>query len=151
MKVQLGVRPTPMNGYYCIDFAAQPTDMDRVLGDPYKLDSLLDANEVSEMVVGDSLDYLPLQARSKALNHWLTKLSHRGTIVITGNDPKYIGHVIFDGSINIEQTNSIIYGIGKKSMVTALDNINIAMNTGQFVVENLKYNNFQYVVVLRRK
>lgn len=152
MKVQLGVRITPLNGFVNLDCAAQPSEVDRIAADPYKLDEILDNNEIDEVfIVNDTLDFLPLQGRQAALNHWLTKLAHGAKLVLAGNDVLNLARLIHNGQLDASQANAVIYGIGRKSFVHPQDNIQIALATGQFEVEGIKYHNYQYVITLVRK
>lgn len=154
MKAQLGIRLNNiLNGYLNLDCAVQPGENDGRIGcDPYKLDDIIDHNELEEFVVHDTLDFLPLQARQSAITHWTTKIAHGGKLIITGNDITEIGRLVHSGKLDLAQANSIIYGIGRKSALRPQETIQMVVNTGQFVLDNVSYSNpFTYVITLIRK
>lgn len=151
MKAQIGVRITPLNGYLNLDAATQNNEKDRVACDPMNIDPLVDHNELDEFIINDILDYLPLPARQKCLNHLLTKVSHQGKVVITGINPYEVSRLVHNGQLDIQQANSIIYGIGRKSFVNPVDNVQMALSTGQFLEDGIKYDGFKYVIQLIRK
>ena len=156
LKVNIGVRLNPvLNGYLNLDLAAQPNENDRIHADIYKLDNLLDHNECDEIILNDSLDYLPYgQARQTALQHIMTKLAHGGKLIIMGSDIYEVCRLGHLGQLDVQALNSIVYGIGKKSFVRPMDNVQMVLSSGQFESEEVKYNSnvpFQYTVVMRRK
>lgn len=155
MKVQLGVRINPLNGFLNLDLAAQPNEQDRVHADIYKLDSLLDNNECDQVILNDSLDYLPFgQARQTALQHVMTKIAHGGQLIIMGTDIREacrLGHL---GQLNDQQLNHIVYGMGKKSFVSLEENVNVVLSGGQFDLLEKKFNlnlSFQYIQTFQRR
>lgn len=153
LKVQIGVRLTPLSNYLNIDLAAKPNEQDRVLGDVFKLDPLIDANECSEIILCDTLDYLHVQARAQALQHVLTRIAHGGKIIIMGNDVYEVSRLVHNGQLDLQQANNIVYGMGRKGFVRPLDNVAVANTTGQFTLDSVKYqpNGFSYVVILVRR
>lgn len=151
LKVNLGIRLTPLENYLNIDFAAQPNQQNPVPGNPYDLDNLIDANEADELLCSDSLDYLPAQGRNKALQHWLNRVSHGGIIVVQGNDMYELARLIHLGQVNLQQANDTVYGIGRKSFSVPDEVIQSIMSTSQFSLESVRYNNHIYTIVCRRK
>lgn len=154
MKVNLGIKTNFLNGYMNLDCVQDPNSK-CVFVDPFKLETVLDHNEIDEVfLVNDTLDFLHLQARPNAISHWLTKLAHGGKIVIMGNDLQEVCRLGHLGQLDPNQLNSIVYGFGKKSAVRPIDNIQMILQTGQFDLEDNRYNvniPFQYITTLRRK
>lgn len=155
MRVQLTIQKPALNGFLVIDPTCQPGQNDRVLCQNItNLDDLVDNNECEEIICEEVLDYLPLPARLPALSNYLTKIQHGGTIVITGLCPYEASRLVHQGQLsNLQQINALLYGTAalRKSIVPAEYNVGIAVQTGQFVVEQVKYANLQYVIVMRRK
>ena len=155
LKVNLGVRlNSVISGYLNLDCSPDPNNKQAIAVDPFKLDDVLDNNELEEFLVNDTLDFLPLQARATALNHWMTKIAHGGKLIIMGSDIYEVCRLGHLGQLDVQALNSIVYGIGKKSFVRPMDNVQMVLSSGQFESEEVKYNSnvpFQYTVVMRRK
>lgn len=154
MKAQIGIRINPLNGFLNIDLAAKQGESDRVpLDDIGKLDNLVDANELSFFQINDTLDFLPLRARAQCLQHLLTRMAHGGTFIMMGVEPIEVGRLLYNGTLSIQQVNDIIYGIGRKSMLTLQDNVGYILGTGQFDLESAKYDDkrLNYVLTFKRK
>lgn len=154
MKAQIGVRLNNiLNGFMNLDAAAQPNENDRIACDPFKVDQFIDANELEFFNINDLLDYLPLPARGKCLQGLLTRVAHHGVMVMTGLEPSEVARLIHNGGLDVVQTNNIIYGVGRKSMVSVMDSVGVVLNTGQFDLESASYDNtgLQYVIKFVRK
>lgn len=154
LKCQIGVRINPLNGYINLDAAAQPGESDRIHCDPMDIDPLVDPNELSELIIAELLDYLPLPARQKCLQHLITRVSHGGKVIIIGNDLQEVCRLGHSGQLNASALNSIIYGIGKKSSVSPAENIQLVLSSGQFDLDEVKYSQqlpYQYTIIVRRK
>lgn len=153
MKAQIGVRINPVNGFMNLDAAAKPDENDRIACDPFQVEQFIDANELEFFQINDLLDYLPLQARGKCLQGLLTRVAHGGVVVMTGLEPSEVARLIHNGSLDVLQLNNIIYGMGRKSMVSVADSIGVVLNTGQFDLESAGYDNtgLHYVIKFVRK
>lgn len=154
MKANLTVRGSVLNGYLNIDPTANPQESDRVLCQLDNLDGLIDSNELEEFLVGDTLDFVPIQARQTMLTHWLAKVSHGGTFVMAGLDVNEATRVISNGSVeDLGQVNQTLYGtnVSRKSISNPQYNIQVVMNTRQFDLVFAKYAGLNYVLTFRRK
>lgn len=158
MKVQLTLGKPSLNGYMVLDPLANPNQNDRIQADPTNLDAFVDANECSEFLSLEILDHVPIFIRPKVLNHWLTKISHGGTITISATDMNELSRLIQNGQLNdIVSINNALYSTGqnvwlvKKSYVPLQQTIEMIMSTGQFNIEHVKFEGFQYFVTARRK
>lgn len=156
LKVNIGVRLNPvLNGFLNLDLAAQPNENDRIHADIFKLDNLIDNNECDQIIINDSLDYLPFgQARQTALQHVMTKVSHGGKLIITGSDLYEVCRLGHLGQLDSQTLNSIVYGIGKKSFCRPNDNAQVILSSGQFDLVDKKFNTnvpFQYILTFVRK
>jgi hypothetical protein len=153
-KLQLLLGGKPLNGYLALDPTAQPNDSSRVLADLTKLDQYVDNNECEEVLALDIIDYFPLQARQPLIIHWLTKVAHGGTFVLSSLDLHEYARLLHNGSFqDVVQYNQLLFGgfVQRKSTIPLDDTVKIIQSTGQMVIEEIKYNNVFYIVKAKRK
>ena len=72
---------SPLSGYTNVD----PHSYDKegvINSDITDLNDIVGDSEATEILVADVIDYLPKEIVAKAIGHWVTKLRHKGKIVM---------------------------------------------------------------------
>jgi len=112
VKIKLSVGESPYNGYLNID-PCPKIEQDKV--GTYNL--LIAApreipveNAVVDEILCNSIEYLTRLNFAGYVEHWASKLRHRGTITITGTDLEKTLLDYHNGVINIAELNTILYG-----------------------------------------
>lgn len=99
------------NGYLNIDPSANPEDpYGRVRCDLDNLDPLVDANEATEVVALDILDYYATTDVDRVLNHWLSKLAHGGTLTVSVVDLREVSRQFLAGGLGLDEANLLLHG-----------------------------------------
>ena len=137
---------TALNGYLNVDALTQPNQTDRVLGDLGNLSSLIDTNELSELLAIDIINFYPLQMIQQLIGHWSSLVEHGGAITISGLDLHEAARIISLGTLtDILKINQLIYGTVtntwtiRKSFVPLQDIISMIIGNGQFDITQVKY------------
>ena len=163
MKANLIVSPQTksINGYLNISQnGVYNGENDRVAGDLADLSSLVDTNELSELLCIDIINFYPLQVVQKVLSYWSTLIKHGGTMIVSALDLQEAARLISLGNItDIVQTNLLIYGQVsnvwsiRKSWTPLIDIQNMLIGNGQFDIIQVKFSNdglFFYLTVRRK-
>lgn len=158
MKLNILINGKPLNGYLNVDVLAQPNDQTKINADISNLDAVVDHNECAEVLAIGVLDFVPLPLRSKVLNNWLAKVSHGGTITLSGIDLNEFSRLVHNGQLNdVVQINQTLFGLCRtaweirKSYVPLDQTIQMIVQTGQFDIQAVKYDGIYYYVTARRK
>tara|TARA_R110002051_G_C8474075_1_gene460555 strand:- start:34 stop:504 length:471 start_codon:yes stop_codon:yes gene_type:complete len=100
---------SPLSGYTNID--PHSYDKEGVLNsDITDLDDVVENSEATEILVSDVIDYLPKGVVSKAIGHWVSKLRHKGRIVIGGHDIYEISKIISQQGVSAEEISEVLHG-----------------------------------------
>ena len=99
MKLNITVGGEAKNGYFNIDPLANQDDGVKLAVPMHDLS-----------VVENAICYLPHDHVFNILAHWISKLRHKGTLIITGFDAREITKRYMAGIINLDQFNEIMFG-----------------------------------------
>jgi hypothetical protein len=151
MRLNITVGGEPKNGYYNIDPLASDNDGVKVAVPMHELGKVVEDAECTEIIVEDSICYLPHDHVPSILSHWISKLRHRGSLIITDFDAREVVKRYMAGTISLTQFNEIMYGRGttKKNgldinlLTTYLKNFNMQ-------IVSKKLDNYRYTVIARR-
>lgn len=113
MKVNLlldnpgGVR----SGYLNIDPAAPPDDPHGRSACPIdRLEQLLDAGEVTELVAHDILDVFPSSRVGPVLEGWMSRLAHGGRLHLSVVDVREVCRGYLSGGITLGDVQELLHG-----------------------------------------
>ena len=99
-----------LQGYITIHpFAVEETDSVRI-DDVRNLDRVVEDAEATEIIAADVIDYLGLDEVNPALDHWIKKLRHGGTIIIGGCDSYDAAKALVQYEVDLETFNMLIHG-----------------------------------------
>lgn len=99
----------PLSGYVNVD----PHTYNKegvVNADVTNLDDIVGNSEATEIIASDVIDYLPKDIAQKTIAHWITKLRHKGKIVIGGHDLYEISKIVSQKGVDIDEISGIIHG-----------------------------------------
>jgi len=100
---------SPLSGYTNVDPHSYDKE-DVVNGDITDLNDIVDDSEATEILVADVIDYLPRAMVAKTISHWVTKLRHKGRIVIGGHDIYEITKIMSQQGISAEEISDVLHG-----------------------------------------
>jgi hypothetical protein len=100
---------SPLSGYTNVDPHSYDKE-DVINGDITDLNDIVDDSEATEILVADVIDYLPRAMVAKAISHWVTKLRHKGRIVIGGHDIYEITKIMSQQGISAEEISDVLHG-----------------------------------------
>lgn len=118
-----------------------------ILNDELSIDHIIN-NSCDEIIVSDTLDYLPYSSIDKTLFNIIQKIRLNGKLIITGNDARGICRFFSNDIISLEQFCSIIENI--KSINTEPKIKNILMSAG-LKIESSLLNHHKYEIIAIRK
>lgn len=113
MKVRLSVGQQPYSGYLNIDpfpSLEQGKQYDVVPGDIKNLDNFVEPAQATEILAIDVLDYINHSEMVAVLNHYTSKLRHRGKIVIGGTDAMETAKQYLTGKLDTVDFNNTMFG-----------------------------------------
>jgi hypothetical protein len=158
VKLNITLGGPVLNNYINIDPLPRQPQQDLIQAEPDKLDHLVDNNECSQIIAEGVLDFYPLGARYQVITHWLSKLSHGGTLVLTCRDIHDLSRQIHRGEISgTSDINNALYGAAnhmwtlRKSVASLEDTIQMCLANGQTEVVAVKYIGADYVLTVKRK
>lgn len=107
MKLNLTLGHPPINGYLNVDpffdhDGKTKCDLDKL--------ECVDDGECSEILAIDVLEYVPVPIADQTLTHWVSKLAHKGVLVIGGTNLRQVCKCILDKTLDIDRANQILYG-----------------------------------------
>lgn len=97
------------SGYLNLDPFADGKDV-RVQCDITDISSQVEENEAVEIIAIDVLNKYPAIQVPGVLEHWLSRLAHKGKFVLSVPDLIEVGRAIRNDLITIEEANAILYG-----------------------------------------
>lgn len=139
------------SGYLNLDPFAPDDAVDRKRCQLDKLGEWVDANECEELVAHDVLDAFPSVAVDAVLDHWLSRLSHGGKIVVSVVDLKEVARAFLAGSLKLEEANRLIHGgahMRKSSLTVGI--LSDVMEGKGLKVLIRRVENYRAVVVAQR-
>lgn len=111
LNLLIGDPANVRSGYTNVDPLAPDGDpAGRVRCDPGNLDPVVDAGEAVEIVAHDIIDRVPMHQANALLEHWLSKLAHGGTIVLSCVDILEVARSLLGRFITVEQANVLLHG-----------------------------------------
>lgn len=116
MKVNLlldnpgGVR----SGYLNIDPYAEPDDPRRQRASPAALDEVVCDAECSEFVAINVLDYYPIYDVNTVFDHWVKKLAHGGSLIVSVVDTEEVARLWVADCISPQDAAELLYGKQKR-------------------------------------
>lgn len=143
-------------GYLNVDLLAPDSDpAGRVQCDPSNLAPLVDAGEVTELVAHGILDLIPMHQANALLDHWLSRLAHGGTIVLSCVDILEVTKSLQNRLITIEQANVFLHGEQDKPWRFRQANYTLAqladiLHDKGLRVQQKRINDFRAIVVAQR-
>ena len=135
MKINLILDGHPISGYTNIDPYGY-NDKNKVAGDIYNLDELVEDSEALEIIAADVLSFVHLSDVPKIINHWCSKLRRKGKIIISGSDINIISQLCHQQAISLESINQLLYG--DNDTKTHLSQISL-----EYLIQALKSNCLQ--------
>ena len=112
MRLNITVGGEAKNGYFNIDPIAEKDDNIKLAIPMHDLGKAVEDAECTEIIVENSICYLPHDHIVNVVAHWVSKLRHKGTLIITDFDIREVVKRYLAGSINLEQFNEIAFGRG---------------------------------------
>lgn len=143
------------SGYINIDPFAQMGDpAGRISGDLNNLEDLVCANEATEIVAHDLLDKFPAEYVDQILDHWLSRLAHKGKLTVSVIDVYEVGKSILTNLLNMDQIQILLHGQPVKghTVLTAftLEQLdNVLSNKGYKVLKKFVENHRAIITVER--
>lgn len=105
-------------------------------------------NSCDEIIVSDTLDYIPYENINKTLFDIVQKIRLNGRLIITGTDIRCICRLTSADTISVEQFSSIIRDV--KSMNTEINIKHLLASVGLKIESNL-INHHKYEIIAVRK
>jgi predicted SAM-dependent methyltransferase len=108
MKIRITVgSEEKLNGYTNIDPISHFDDLN---ADLRNLDEIASDAECSEILADEVIDFIRQEEVYPILDHWISKLRHKGNIFISFYDTRQIAKAFFRGKINLDEFNKIVHG-----------------------------------------
>jgi hypothetical protein len=111
----------PLNGYLNVHPNPPKDTKDLILCDLFDLNKIADNNECDEIRAEHILEYVPKPKIGTILRHWLSKIAKNGYLTIICTDIHIVAKQLLMRTINIGETQAILYGQGELSKCTAID------------------------------
>lgn len=143
------------SGYTNVDPIAPENSLDSVRCDVTNLDTVCDAGEASELVAHDILDYIPRAQVPKVLNHWLSRLAHGGTFVLSCVDLLEVSRALVAYRLPLEEANKLLHGEQREPWEFRKDSYSLAQLVGflkdrGLTIQKKRVENFRAIVVATR-
>ena len=151
MKINLILDGHPLSGYRNIDPYGFG-DETKTVGDIHNLNDIVEDAEATEILALDVIDFMPSDTVLTAISHWVSKLRHRGTIVIGGKDLWQISKAIHQKILDITEANEAIHGTEEKPRLSHLtiDRLVSIMEDQGLKILKKRVNKFDMVVEAQR-
>ncbi len=140
-----------LSGYTNVDPYADEKDKRKIKGDVDNLDYLCEEAECQHIIAVNVLDHFSSKDVDHILEHWISKLRHKGIITIGGVDLVEISKAINNNYIDLIQANIMLFGLQsevwqtKKACLTSSSIIIALQNCGLRIIKN-RINNYQYSI-----
>lgn len=69
-----------------------------------------DANELSELEVLDIIEFIPRQMFDQVLSYWVSRLAHKGRIIISFVDLYTVSRLFFLQKLTLSEMNFLLHG-----------------------------------------
>lgn len=90
------------------------------------LTNVIDDNECSEILAPNAINYIPFNQLQKTVEHWITRLSHGGKLIIGGFDLYEVAKRIVRAELHTDMANFILYGPSNSVWDVQRSQINLA-------------------------
>ena len=150
MKLHVGIRSNPLDGYVNID---PVPGQGKVLSGIENLDNHCHNNQCHKIIIDNVLNYIHWTKLAQVVSHYCSKLRHNAEITILGTDLYEVIRNFYLGKIDSGQLNSTMYGDGKdawgfqygvydiETICSLLEKLNIK------ILKKELHDNFQYTIV----
>lgn len=102
---------------------------------------------ISEIYIGDLLDYIDIDNENQIISEIINKLSPKGKLHVQGVDAKSLASYLIYNNINVELYRNILYNNNKKNIHTLGSLKNLLSFYGNLQLNKARYiNNIQYYV-----
>ncbi len=127
----------------------------KIQGEVSDLDNLVDAASCDDIIATNILEYYEHNQIGAIIKHWISKLSHGGTLKLTTTDARGIAKALERKSLPLDKIFDLVYGgqtgplSYKRSMLT-LDVLCATLETHGLTILERVTNDFQIFVVGKR-
>lgn len=145
MKLNLSVGKPPINGYTNIDLATQSIDFNN-------MNSVCEAAECTELLIDESLQYLPLQQVQPILNKLITRLRKNGKMIVIGFDLNEVIKMYLNGIMSVADFNYAVFGNNnpKKCSCVSHTDIQNLLTIGGLKIISVNLNTGKFTIVAQR-
>lgn len=143
------------SGYVNVDPYADDNSPTKVKAELSDLNKVASDAECTDIIAIDVIDHFNSTQVDAVLDHWLSKLRHKGTITVGGTDLSEISESLYVGNINIDEANSLLFGNQgedwefKKSCVDIESLIMVLKAKGLKILKK-RTNHYKYIVQAQR-
>ena len=145
----------PLYGYINISPHATPDQKDIAAGDILSLDHILDAGEAEELLALDIIDFIPYNLIDHVLSGWISKLAHKGEMVVGGVETYSLCKAFAAGSIELAHFNGLVFGDGstpwsQKKFIYGMDFLKTCFVQKGLKLLDIKISNLRYSIRAQR-
>lgn len=145
MKINLHVGKATISGYNNIDLAKDTIDLNN-------MDNLCEASECIELLLDETLHFIPLQKIPPLLKKLITRLRKNGKIIVVGYDINECIKMYMNGRMSLADLNLVLFNqdvLRKSSCISYTDIVNI-LNESGIKISSIELNNEKFIVVGQR-
>jgi hypothetical protein len=107
--------------------------------------------QATEILALDILDFLPVGIIDSTIQHWSSRLHHRGIITIGGVDVYQVALALTNRNIDEKTANELIYGQGlgtwsRKNSMTSLPRLKTLLQSLGLKISDMSTHNLRYIV-----
>lgn len=96
-------------------------DPELLVGDTTNIDWIVDNGECEEIVVLDTLEYIPYNKVFDVISNLVGKLKVGGELILGFHEIEEICRLFYRGHISYNEMNKLLYGEGKVSTYSSID------------------------------
>lgn len=105
------------------------------------------SNECEEILLGGSINKVPLERVKNFLNKVFSKVRKGGIVKLNFINPRLLSRALCRDSVTLEEFNSFIYS--NKSLID-LTNLEVIVTNNGLAIETCKLNGIEYDVTISR-
>jgi len=110
MRVNLLLNEPPIVGYTNIDAAIPTSTKDKIAGNVFNLDALVDDGECDEIIARNIINLCPVKDVGKVVKNWVNKLQHGGTLTVGTVDLKELSRAVHLGVVDVPTATQVLFG-----------------------------------------
>lgn len=110
MRVNLLLNEPPIVGYTNIDVAIPTSTEDKIAGNVFNLDALVDDGECDEIIARNIINLCPVKDVGKVVKNWVNKLQHGGTLTVGTVDLKELSRAVHLGVVDVPTATQVLFG-----------------------------------------